>query len=65
MRCAIYCRFSSDLQRQESIEDQVEVCRREAERQGWTVVKVYGDRALSGASRFRPQYQQMIADAEQ
>src|SRR5215472_18931299 len=64
MRCAIYCRFSSDLQRQESIEDQVEVCRREAERQGWTVAKVYADRALSGASRFRPQYQQMIADAE-
>src|SRR5215472_10777142 len=65
MRCAIYCRFSSDLQRQESIEDQVEICRREAKRQGWTVVKVYADRALSGASRFRPQYQQMITDAEQ
>jgi DNA invertase Pin-like site-specific DNA recombinase len=65
MRCAIYCRFSSDLQRQESIEDQLEICRREAERQGWTVVKVYADRALSGASRFRPQYQQMITDAEQ
>jgi DNA invertase Pin-like site-specific DNA recombinase len=65
MRAVTYCRFSSDLQRQESIEDQLEVCRREAERQGWTVVKVYADRALSGASRFRPQYQQMIADAEQ
>ena len=49
----------------EFIEDQVEVCRREIERQGWTAAKVYTDRAQSGASRFRPQYQQMIADAEQ
>src|SRR5579871_1522063 len=64
MRAAIYARFSSELQRDESIEDQVEVCRRELERQRWTVAKVYTDRAQSGASRFRPQYQQMIADAE-
>jgi DNA invertase Pin-like site-specific DNA recombinase len=65
MRAVIYARFSSELQRDESIEDQVEVCRRLIERQGWTVAKVYSDRAQSGASRFRPQYQQMIADAEQ
>jgi site-specific DNA recombinase len=65
MRAVIYARYSTDLQREASIEDQVEVCRREAERQGWTVVKIFADRALSGASRFRPQYQQMIAEAEQ
>src|ERR1700676_1917303 len=65
MRAVIYARFSSELQRSESIEDQVEVGRREIKRQGWTVAKVYSDRAQSGASRFRPQYQQMIADAEQ
>src|SRR5246500_5221106 len=64
MGAVIYARFSSELQREESIDDQVEVCRREAERQGWTVAKVYADRAQSGGSRFRPQYQQMIADAE-
>jgi site-specific DNA recombinase len=64
MRAVIYARFSSELQRDESIDDQVEVCRRYIERQGWTVTKIYGDRALSGGSRFRPQYQQMIADAE-
>src|SRR6201997_25286 len=64
MRAVIYARFSSELQRAESIEDQVEVCRREVERRGWTVAKVYSDRAQSGASRFRPQYQQMMADAE-
>jgi DNA invertase Pin-like site-specific DNA recombinase len=64
MRAVIYARFSSVLQRDESIEDQVEVCRREAERQGWTVAKIYADRAQSGASRFRPQYQQMVTEAE-
>jgi len=41
MRAAIYARFSSELQRDEAIEDQVEVCRRELERQGWTVTKAY------------------------
>jgi Resolvase, N terminal domain len=52
-------------EREASIEDQLEVCRRYVERQGWTVVEVYTDQALSGASRFRPAFQQMLADAEQ
>jgi len=55
--------ISSDLQREESIDDQVEVCRRYIERQGWTVAKVYSDRAMSGASRFQAECQQMIANA--
>src|SRR6266581_8851698 len=37
-RCAIYARFSSDLQRPTSIEDQVRRCRAFAEKQGWAVV---------------------------
>jgi site-specific DNA recombinase len=65
MRAVIYARYSSDNQREASIEDQLEVCRRYVERQGWTVVEVYADQALSGASRFRPAFQQMQADAEQ
>ena len=64
MRATIYALYSSDNQREASIEDQIEVCRRYAERQGWTVVEVYADRALSGASRFRSAFQQMQADAE-
>jgi DNA invertase Pin-like site-specific DNA recombinase len=62
MRAVIYARYSTDLQREASIEDQVEVCRRAIERNGWTLAKVYADKGLSGASRFRPGYQQMIAD---
>ena len=64
MRAAIYARYSSDNQRDASIEDQIEVCRRYAERQGWTAVEIYADRALSGASRFRSAFQQMQVDAE-
>jgi hypothetical protein len=41
VRAAIYARFSSYKQRDASIEDQVEVCRRYAELQGWKIVKVY------------------------
>ena len=63
LRAVIYARFSSTLQREESIEDQVEVCRRYAQAQGWRVVNTYSDAALSGASRYRPAYQALIADA--
>ena len=65
MRAVIYARYSSDLQREASIEDQIEVCRRYAQAQGWTVVERYTDAALSGASCFRPGFQKLLADASQ
>jgi site-specific DNA recombinase len=61
MRAVIYARYSSTNQRVESIEDQLEVGRRFIERQGWTLVRTYEDRAMSGASRFRPGYQELLA----
>jgi site-specific DNA recombinase len=54
LRAVIYARYSSDLQREASIDDQIEVCRRYAEAQGWAIVETYKDPAISGASRFRP-----------
>ena len=63
MRAAIYARYSSDAQSEQSIEDQVRICRARADREGWTVVDVYADYAISGASAGRPRYQQLIADA--
>ena len=64
MRAVIYARYSSDNQREASIEDQLEICRRYIDRQCWTLVRTYEDRALSGASDQRPAYRQMLADAE-
>jgi site-specific DNA recombinase len=48
-RCAIYARYSSDLQSPTSIEDQHRLCRAYADRRGWTVVAVFEDAALSGS----------------
>ena len=63
MRAVIYARYSSDLQREASIDDQIEVRRRYAEAQGWAIVETYKDPAISGASRFRPGFQKLISDA--
>ena len=63
-RAAIYARYSSDNQSNASIEDQVELCRRFADQRGWSVTKVYEDRAVSGGSAFRPGYQALSTDAE-
>ena len=51
-RCAAYARFSSDMQRATSIDDQVAVARRYAEQRGWHVLDdhIYKDEAISGAS---------------
>ena len=65
MRAVIYARYSTELQRDASIEDQVRLCKAyvEAQGQGWTVVCTYTDHAQSGASHLRPGYQQLLADA--
>jgi len=48
VRIAIYARYSSDLQKEASIEDQVRLCRERADQLGGEVVKVYTDAAISG-----------------
>ena len=63
LRVAIYARYSSDLQREESIEDQLRLCRARATSEGWLVVECYCDMAQSGSTSFRPRYQQMLLDA--
>lgn len=65
MRAAIYARFSSDLQDVRSIVDQVAMARRYAGTRGLTVVAVYEDAAISGASTLnRPGLQRLLKDAE-
>lgn len=50
MRTVIYARFSSALQNSRSIEDQVAVCQERAVREGWDIVGVFTDHAISGAA---------------
>ncbi|MCC5979917.1 MAG: recombinase family protein [Salinarimonas sp.] len=63
LRAAIYARYSSDHQREASIEDQIEICRELIVREGWALSGTYSDRAMSGASHLRPGYQQILSDA--
>src|SRR5882724_11924478 len=49
-KAVIYARFSTDLQNERSIEDQITLCRDYASREGMNVVEVYEDRARSGGS---------------
>ena len=63
MNAVIYARYSSDNQREESIEGQLRECREYAERNGMNVVATYIDRALSAKTDDRPQFQQMIRDS--
>ena len=64
LKVALYARYSSENQRDASIEDQLRSCRLHAERQGWTIVDSYTDRAISGASLLRPGIQELIQDAQ-
>ncbi len=63
LRAAIYARYSSDHQREASIEDQVRICKERISREGWSLADIYQDKALSGASLLRPGYQAMVAAA--
>ena len=64
MRAAIYARFSSELQDQRSITDQVALARKYVETRGLTFTQTYSDAAISGASTLnRPGLQSLLADA--
>lgn len=63
MRAVIYARYSSDLQSDRSIEDQLRDCRAHAVHQGFTVGQVYSDAAISGATLLRPGVQQLLEHA--
>ena len=63
MNAVIYARYSSDSQREESIEGQLRECREYAERNNMTIVGTYIDRALSAKTADRPEFQHMIKDS--
>ena len=57
MTAVIYARYSSDNQREESIEGQIRECTAYAERNDITIVKHYIDRAISAKTDNRPEFQ--------
>lgn len=60
---AIYARYSSSNQREESIDAQLRICRKYAEENGYSIIKEYTDSAISGRTDQRPAFQQMIQDS--
>jgi len=63
LKAAIYARYSSDLQSDASIEDQVRVCSQKAEKESWSITNCYSDAAISGASLMRPGIQALLQAA--
>ena len=63
MNAVIYARYSSDNQREESIDGQIRECMEYCSRNGMTVIKEYIDRALSAKTDQRPDFQRMIKDS--
>ena len=63
MKAVIYARYSSDNQREESIEGQLRECKAYAEKNGITILTTYIDRALSAKTDHRPEFQHMIKDS--
>ena len=62
---AIYARYSSHKQREESIEEQVDECREYALQNDMNVVEVYSDSAISGKTENRDGWQRMMSDASE
>ena len=63
MNAVIYARYSSDNQREESIEGQLRECMEYCKKNGMVVVKEYIDRAFSAKTDHRPDFQRMIKDS--
>ena len=62
-RAVIYARYSSDLQREESIEAQVRACKNYAKNNNLVIIDEYIDRAKSATTDNRPEFQRMIEDS--
>lgn len=63
MRAVIYARYSSDNQREASIEGQLRECMEFATYNGIQVIDNYIDRAMSAKTDNRPEFQRMIKDS--
>ena len=63
MKAVIYARYSSDNQREESIEGQLRECTAYCVKNDITILRTYIDRALSAKTDNRPDFQRMVKDS--
>ena len=63
-KAVIYARYSSHNQREESIEGQLRECNSFASHNDMEIVAEYIDRAISGGTDDRPEFQRMIRDSD-
>jgi len=63
-RAAIYARYSSDLQKESSIEDQIAICIKRTEAEGWELVNTFSDSASSGTTMDRPGLSELMQAAK-
>ena len=63
MKAVIYARYSSDNQREESIEGQIRECTAYCKKNDIAIVRHYIDRALSAKTDNRPDFQRMVKDS--
>lgn len=59
----VYARYSSHNQRDVSIEQQVNACRKFAADNDLEIIRVYDDHAMTGTNDNRPDFQRMIQDS--
>lgn len=64
MKVAAYARFSSDNQRQESIDAQIRAIKLFCDKNGYDIVRIYQDEAMSATTDKRDQFIQMIKDSK-
>lgn len=64
MKGVIYARYSSDNQREESIDAQIRECTKYATQNDIEIVKIYSDEAFSARTDARPHFLKMIKDSE-
>lgn len=64
IRAVAYARFSSEMQRDESILAQLRAIEYFAKQKGFLIVDTYSDKAKSGRSAERPEFLRMIEDSK-
>lgn len=63
LNAVIYARYSSDNQREESIEAQIRAIKEYASKNDYQIIKIYTDEARTATTDDRPQFLQMIKDS--